>query len=283
MSEVHIHPGTSVADWGGPAGLGVAVAASVTAVGYLLAARRLRGRGDTWPWARDVSFAVGCAALIGATTAEPPGGPFTAHMAQHLVIGMAAPLLLVLGRPLTLVLRGLPPGGVRRGLLRAAHARPVAVLLSPPVAALVDIGGLWSLYRTGLLAATHQHPLLHVVTHAHVLTAGLVFTFSVCQLDPVRRRWNLAVRGAAVLAVGAAHSVLAKGLYGRPPPGTAFSVDDLRTGAQLMYYGGDLIEVALAVTLAVRWYGSAGRAHVRRSSRARRRRDLAASGVARLG
>jgi putative membrane protein len=60
--------------------------------------------------------------------------------------------------------------------------------------------------------------------------------------------------------------VLAKGLYGSPPPGTSFATHDLRTGAQLMYYGGDLVEVALAVALAVQWYGARGRAHARRSA-----------------
>ena len=97
----------------------------------------------------------------------------------------------------------------------------------------------------------------------HVLAAGLLFTFTVCQLDPVRRRWSLAVRGAALLAGGAAHAILAKSLYAAPPPGTAFTTSDLHTGAQLMYYGGDLVEIALTVTLAVQWYNVTGRVHVR--------------------
>ncbi|MGX1274249.1 cytochrome c oxidase assembly protein [Streptomyces phaeoluteigriseus] len=267
MRAVHVHPGVAVTEWGATIELAVALAASAAAAVYLLNARRLRRRGDSWPRGRDAAFTSGCGALIWATSAEPPGGPFTGHMAQHLVVAMVAPLLLVLARPLTLALRGLAPGRTRRGLLRAAHAKPVAVLLSPPVAALADIAGLWLLYRTGLFAATYQHPLLHVVIHTHVLAAGLIFTFSACRLDPVRHRWSLAARGTAVLTVGAAHAVLAKGLYGSPPPGTAFATDDLRTGAQLMYYGGDLVEIALAVTLAVQWYGAAGRAHARRSRR----------------
>jgi hypothetical protein len=30
-----------------------------------------------------------------------------------------------------------------------------------------------------------------------------------------------------------------------------------------MYYGGDLVEIALTVTLAVQWYNVTGRVHVR--------------------
>ncbi|WP_344604770.1 cytochrome c oxidase assembly protein, partial [Streptomyces glaucus] len=234
----------------------------------LVAARRLRRRGDAWPRARDASFAAGGLAVAWAVLGEPPGGPFTAHTARHLAAGMAAPLLLVLARPLTLALRSLPPGRPRRALLAAAHTRYAAVLLFPPVAALVDAGGLWLLYRTGLLAATHHRPLLHAAVHLHVFAAGLLFAFAVCRLDPVRRRSGTAVRGAALLAAGAAHAVLAKSLYAAPPPGTAFTATDLHTGARLMYYGGDLAETALAVTLAVQWYAATGRAHARRRRRA---------------
>ncbi|MFD5127604.1 cytochrome c oxidase assembly protein [Streptomyces olindensis] len=275
MTQVHdVHP-VPAETGSGPGSLTepyiavLAVLAVLAAGVYLLAAHRLRRRGDAWPWPRDVAFTTGCVTVAWAVSSELPGGPFTAHMTQHLIVGMAAPLLLVLARPLTLALRSLPPGRVRQGLLATAHARPVGLLLFPPVAALVDIGGLWLLYRTGLFAAAQHQPLLHAVTHTHVLAAGLLFTFTVCQLDPVRRRWRLAVRGPALLCAGAGHAVLAKSLYAAPPPGTAFTTSDLHTGAQLMYYGGDLVEIALAVALAVQWYTITGRATARRTVKVR--------------
>lgn len=263
MRAAHVHPGPGGGDLVEPV---VAAAALLAAAAYLLAAARLRRRGDAWPWPRDVSFAAGGAALAWAAVGAVPGGPFTAHMIQHLIVGMTAPLLLVLARPLTLALRALPHGPVRRGLPAVARARPVRWLVFPPVAALLDLGGLWLLHRSGLFAATHDRPLLHAAVHAHVLIAGALFTFAVCQLDPVRRRWGLAVRASTLLAAGAAHAVLAKSLYAAPPPGTAFTISDLHTGAQLMYYGGDLIELALAATLALQWYTTTGRAHARRTT-----------------
>jgi putative membrane protein len=254
VTRAHLHPVPDGPGWADLAEPAAAATALLAAAAYLSAAHRLRRRGDAWPRTRDASFTAGGLMVAWAVLGAAPGGPFTAHMTRHLVVGMAAPLLLVLARPLTLALRSLPAGRVRRGTLTIAHARPVRALLFPPTAALVDIGGLWLLYRTELFAATHHHPLPHAVTHAHVLAAGLLFTFTVCQLDPVRRRWSLAVRGGALLAVGAAHAALAKSLYAAPPPGTAFTAGDLHTGARLMYYGGDLVEIALAVTLAVQWY-----------------------------
>jgi putative membrane protein len=226
--------------------------ALVAVAAYLAASGRLRRRGDAWSWRRDVCFAAGGGGLVVAALA--PGGDFTAHMLRHLVTGMAAPLLLVLARPLTLGLRALPPGAVRRAALALAHSRPATLLVFPPSAAILDVGGLWALYRTRLFAVAHSRPPLDAIVHLHVLAAGILFTAAVCQLDPVRRRYGLAVRGATLVAAGAAHAILAKTLWAAPPPGTAFAAGDVRTGAMAMYYGGDLIEIALAVVLASRWY-----------------------------
>lgn len=267
MILAHVHPAAGP----GLSGLWGQVSVVVpllVAVAYGTAAGRLRRRGDAWPWWRVVSFTSGSAGVAWAAAGPLPGGPFTAHMVQHLILGMAAPLLLVLARPLTLALRVLPPGAVRRGLPALARSRPVGWLVFPPLAALLDVGGLWLLYRTELFAAVQHRPLLHAVLHAHVLAAGLLFTFAVCRLDPVPRRWGLPLRGATLLAAGAAHAVLAKTLYASPPPGAVLTTADLHTGAQVMYYGGDLVEASLGVVLAASWYQAAGRAQRHRRRRA---------------
>lgn len=225
------------------------------AVLYLAAAVRLRRRGDAWPWWRSLSFATGCAAIA----AVPAGATFPAHMVQHLVVGMFAPLLLVSARPVTLLLRALPAGRIRRALVAVARSAPAAVLMFPPVAALLDVGGLWVLYRTGLFAATHDDPWLHALVHLHVLVAGVLFSAAICGLDPLRHRASFLLRASTLVAAGAAHAVLAKSLWVAPPPGTAFSPADLHTGAEVMYYGGDLAEIGLAVVIAVGWYAAGGR------------------------
>ncbi len=224
---------------------------------YLAAAVRLRGRGDAWPWRRDMSFASGAAVLIVAALVQFPGGEFTAHVAQHLLVGMVAPLLLILARPLTLVLRSVH-GGLRRTIL-AISSSILTWLVFPPAAAVINVAGLWLLYRTGLFAATRHDPWLHAVVHFHMFVAGSLFTFSVCQLDPLRRRHGLPLRAGSLIVAGAAHAVLAKILYGVPPPGSDFAATDLTRAAQLMYYGGDVVEVALAAVLAAQWYAASGR------------------------
>ncbi|GAB3237711.1 cytochrome c oxidase assembly protein [Glycomyces halotolerans] len=247
----------------GAAELFLAAAAIGAALLYSWGTDRLRRRGDTWPWHRDAAFTTGAWAIAYVFVDPLPGGPFTAHMGQHLIIGMAAPLLLVLARPLTLAFRALGPGPARRTLLALAGSRRAAWFAFPPAAALLDIGGLWLLYRTPLFAAVQHQPAAHILLQLHVLAAGILFTFAVCQLDPVRHRWNLAWRGTTLIAAGAAHAILAKTLYTTPPPDTAATTTDLQTGAQLMYYGGDLIELALAAVIALHWYTATGRTRTR--------------------
>ncbi|WP_030177232.1 cytochrome c oxidase assembly protein [Spirillospora albida] len=264
---MHDHHGPS-AGTGPDAGTLLAVALIAPVAVYLLAAARLRRRGDAWPWTRDASFSAGAVALACAALGAPPGGPFTAHMGGHLLAGMIAPLLLILGRPLTLALRVLGPGRVRRALAGAGGLRAVRWAMFPPAAAALDVGGLWVLYRTPLLAAAHDRPALHALVHVHVVAAGILFAFSICRLDPVRHRWGLPLRAATLLAAGAGHAVLAKTLYAAPPPGVPVAADDLHAAARLMYYGGDLVELALACVLAVSWYRAQGRARARAERRA---------------
>jgi putative membrane protein len=243
----------------GPPEWSAATGALIVLALYTSGAARLRRRGDAWPWWRDLSVTLGSAGIAVAALAPLPGGEFTAHMLQHLIVGMLAPLLLVLARPVTLALRALPPGRTRRGLVAVGRSGPATALVFPPAAASLDVGGLWLLYRTHLFAATHDHPWPHGLIHLHVLTAGVLFSAAICQLDPLRHRYSVPFRSATLVAAGTVHAVLAKSLWVTPPPGTAFSPADLHTGAELMYYGGDLAEIGLAVVIAAQWYAAGGR------------------------
>ncbi|CAL9415508.1 hypothetical protein SUDANB58_01734 [Streptomyces sp. enrichment culture] len=244
------------------------LAALVTCAAYSAAAARLRRRGDAWPWWREA-----CCWLSGAVFAagaavpwEAWPAPFTGHMAAHLAVGMIAPVPAVLARPVTLALRALPVPG-RRALLAVLRSPPAAFLALPPVAATLDVGGLWLLYRAPLPPQLHHSPWLYV----HLFAAGWLFTFAVLAVDPVRHRPGLALRAGTLLAAAAAHAVLAKTLWAQGPPGTAYAPADLRRASQVMYYGGDAVEVALALVLAAHWYRAQGRAQVRRTPAGRRR------------
>lgn len=224
--------------------------------GYAAALWAARRRGR-WPVHRTVLWGLGLAAAGAAVVgplADAAHGSFPAHMLGHLLLGMVAPLCLVLAAPVTLALRALPVARARV-LSRVLRSGPVRVLTHPVVAAGLSAGGLWVLYGTQLYALTHTSVVVHLLVHAHVLMSGCLFTASVAGVDPDPHRAPFAVRGAVLVGYLAAHSVLAKWLHGHPPPGV--DAGEARAGALLMYYGGDAVHVALLVVFFAQWYAAA--------------------------
>src|SRR3712207_6321859 len=89
----------------------------VLAAGYVVLAARQRGNRRTWSSWRTSSFLAGCGVLaLGLTPGwlPYPDSDFREHMLQHLLIGMLAPLGLVLAAPVTLLLRSVPSAAGRR-------------------------------------------------------------------------------------------------------------------------------------------------------------------------
>ncbi len=232
-----------------------ALAVTVYAVGVVLSARR----GRPWPWTRSLCAVLGVAAATAAVVgplADAAHTGFTAHMRTHLLIGMVAPVLLVLSAPVTLALRTLAVDPARRlsRLLRSVPAR----FVSAPVTALVlSAGGLWMLYLTPLVSLMRSDPLVHLLVQAHLLVAGFLFTSAVIGIDPRPHGPGWILR-AAVLAVSmASHAILAKHLYAHPPAGV--SVEDARAGAELMYYAGGWVEASVVLVFCLQWYRATAR------------------------
>ncbi|GAA2340559.1 cytochrome c oxidase assembly protein [Streptomyces cuspidosporus] len=229
----------------------------VLACGYLLLARRARSRHPGRPWAgrRTASFLAGCALL--AVALLPPLAPFAhgdfrGHMAQHLLIGMYAPLALVLGAPVTLLLRTLPAHRARRaaGLLRT---RPLRLLAHPATALALSTGGLVVLYCTPLYDATAHRPLAHGLLHAHFLFSGYLFAWAVAGPDPGPTRPGVPARLVFLGVAVALHATLAQLMYGGFLIAVHAPIPQVRGAAQLMYYGGDIAELLLAAALVATW------------------------------
>lgn len=248
-----------------PGAVGVLLLLAGVAVAYAVAVRRERRRGRRWGRGRTAAFLGGVGLL--AVAAAPPVAAFAhgdlrGHMAQHLLVGMLAPLGLVLGAPVTLALRRLPVPSARR-LARALRTPPVRVLSHPATAALLNVGGMAALYATPLYAAMQASPALHVLVHVHFLAAGYLFAWSVLAgPDPAPHPAPMRTQVGVLLVAAGAHAVLAKLMYGRLWPRGVADAAEVQAAAQVMYYGGDLAEVLLAVALFYGWYrrGGAGTA-----------------------
>lgn len=208
-------------------------------VAYLALVARGGGEARRWPAGRTASFRPGVALDIASLTdplAAWASASIAGHMAQHLIVGMLAPLLMVLGAPVTLLLHHGPPSW-RRPIGAILHSPYVRFVAHPVTALVLSVGSLPLLYGTGLYAASQRSPELHVLVLVHVLASGYLFAWVIAGPDPAPRRptvpWRLVVLGVAVLAHATVSQLVYAGLFR-----VAASDADRRLGATLMYYAG---------------------------------------------
>lgn len=226
---------------------------SLLALGaYWAAAFRQRSSGRRWPWWRTLCFTLGASTLIIAllpAVVSFAHHDLRGHMAQHLLIGMFAPLGLVFGAPVSLTLR-CSPAGFSRWLVRFLQ-KPFVRFISHPVSALfLNIGGMYLLYLTPLYAQMLHSTIVHALVHWHFLVAGCLFTWAIAGPDPAPHRPSPSYRLVVIFVSMATHAFLAKAMYAYGfPEGTSSSAQEVMSAAKIMYYGGDIAELVLVVAL----------------------------------
>lgn len=188
----------------------------ITAVAlYIKGVVVLSRRGDKWPVGRTISFALGIAAIDFATS----GGlgvyamfSFQYHMIAHMVLGMIAPIGLVLGAPITLALRTLPQGrsseerGVRGMLIAFLHSRYSVILTNPLTALALFDGSLFVLYFTDLFGNLMESHAGHLFMNIHFLLAGFLFFHVIIGIDPNPKKIPYIVRIVILFAAMSIHA-----------------------------------------------------------------------------
>jgi putative membrane protein len=236
----------------------------LAAVGYGLAWYRLSRRGHRWPARRAACMLAGslCAGIALLPPLASHDDRFEVHVIQHLLLAMAAPAFLALSAPATLALRTLPRRA-RCALLRVLHSPAVSVLTAPATAVTLGLGGLYILYLTGLYQVAEHDSVIHAAVHLQMFLAGCLLSWAVIGIDPIRRRPGTRGRLAALFIAAAGHDTLAKLMYAWMLPAGGGPAAGRQLGAELMYYGGTAIDVALAVIVMTQWYLATGRALAR--------------------
>jgi putative copper resistance protein D len=197
-----------------PDGLMIGILVFAVAL-YIRGVVALSRRGDKWPVGRTIAFALGIAAIDFATS----GGlgvysrfAFSNHMLAHMVLGMIAPIGIVLGAPITLALRTLPIGrsknelGIRGAFINLLHSRLGKFYANPIVALAIFDGSLFALYFTPLFGDLMLSHSGHLFMNVHFILAGYLFFQSIIGIDPMPIKIPYIVKIVVLFAAMSIHA-----------------------------------------------------------------------------
>lgn len=144
-----------------------------------------------------IALAAGFAVLLAGLAVDDVSLPL--HMAGHGVIVAVAAPLIVLGRPLSIVLRALPPARAR-GMVTLLHSRPLRALLWPPLAFLAFVATQLVFHLTPLYGKALEEEQLHDAEHLLFLLTAL-WLWTVClAVEPLPVRWSSLARAGLLMA-----------------------------------------------------------------------------------
>ena len=184
----------------------------------------------------------------------------SAHMVQHMLLLLVAPLLLLEGRPLILALSALG-AEQRAGLMRLlARTRP---LVSPFVCLGVFSAVLIATHVPLFYQATLHHPLLHEAEHALFIASGLMFWWPLLDGDPTPAH-RLGGMGRFVYLLAAMPAMALVGAYLNRAPSLVYAdyaapakalgisaVTDQQQAGAIMWVGGSSFMIAVGLRLAM--------------------------------
>lgn len=269
------------------------IVGAVLAGGYGWGVWRCHKRGIRWPWGRTISWFLGVAILIWATSFGIAGYAQVSvewHMMQHMLMSMMVPILLVLGMPATLALRALhtgkgPDRGPREWVVWGLHS-PVSRFVTHPLYVLaIGTVGLFGLYFTPLFGWAMGSHLGHILMGLHFLLAGFLFYWVVLGLDPGPRTVPPWARLLMLLAFVSLHAFFAVAImmstiplgtewYSQvQPPWLMDSLKDSVDGGGVAWGIGEIPTLVVMLVVAIQWARSDDREAKRRDRRVERDGD----------
>ena len=249
------------------------IAAVGVLYGWQLA--RLGRRGRQVPWIKPLCFYSGLAALALALVSPldtiGESRLFSVHMAQHLVIGDVAPLLVALGLS----------GPLLRPLLALRWVQGLRLLTHPFVALPLWGVNLWLWHLPVLYDAALDHDAVHALEHACFFAGGLLLWTTLLGLLPGPRWFGIGARLAALGVVWLVGGALANVFiwstraYYEPyvdAPRTwgLSALADQRAGGGVMLVEMMLVAAVVFVALGLAWLEESERRQLRLEARPRR-------------
>ncbi|MEV6506349.1 cytochrome c oxidase assembly protein [Streptomyces sp. NPDC051642] len=153
---------------------------------------RLRRRGEAWPVARTLAFALlGLGTIVVATMsalAVYDRVLFWPAAVQNVLLDLIAPLGLALGDPLRLALRALPGRAAARAQ-GAMTGRLFRLLTFPLVSTALVLATELTIYFTPYFETALADNWLHQLMYLHLLLAGSLFVLPVLTREEALPAW----------------------------------------------------------------------------------------------
>lgn len=256
---------------------------------YLAAVWVLARHGHSWPASRTLWWFFGVVTMQSMTATGVDGYGmelFSVHMVQHMVLSMLDPVFLVLGAPITLLLRVLPsrPGGrnPRAILLRFLHSGFARLITHPVVTIGLFVMSLYGLYFTPVFDYLMGTWWGHNLMLLHFVAIGALYFWGVMGVDPSPRQASRGMRrmtpqvlrifelfitvpfhaffGAVVMASVA----LIVHFYATPIPGWGVSPrSDQRVGGGIAWAFTEISTLIVLSALFLQWQKSESRHEAR--------------------
>jgi putative copper resistance protein D len=265
-------PGSALREWHLDPYLAVLVLALATA--YAIGLVALRRKGKSWPARRTVMFygpgILGLAVVSMGWPAVYAPALFSVYATQLVLLLMAVPLLLAIGRPIELLMSALPERG-RERLTAILESRPAKLLTVPVVSPLLLAVIPFVVFFTPWYAQSLTHPLLLSATRVLLPLVGLAVLVPLWEADTIAARfpYALALLCAFIelladavpgIVIRLDTQVIAAGWWltlARPWGGSPLS--DQQLGGDLLWCLGEAIDVPFLALLLIQWVRSDAR------------------------
>jgi cytochrome c oxidase assembly factor CtaG len=258
--------------------LWIAIAAG-TSIAYIVGFINLRRRGDRWPVLRLISWLVGMAFLVYVTSAGPRvygEVQFSAHMIEHMLLVMVVPLPMVLGAPITMLMRATKARqdgsvGVREWVLWLVHTPYLRFFANPIVASVNFAGSLVVFYYSGIMFYALDTHIGHELMIAHFLGAGYMFGSVLIGIDPGVKRPVYPMRLVMLLVTMAFHAffgisimssnvLIAGDWFGNIGADWGYTaIENQQLGGAIAWGIGEIPTLFVAIMVGLQWSKSSDR------------------------
>lgn len=194
---------------------------------------------------------------------------FSVHQLQHVMLRMLGPVLILMGAPLTPMLRGLPAwallGVVRPVVGNPAVRRAYDFITNPVLTTILFLSVLylWQIPRLHDVALASG--LVHELMHTTMLFSGFLFWWLVIDPKPHRSRLHYGLRvlylGLIVIpntVLGAAitfqSGIIYEGYAQVIQPYSLSLIFDQQLGGLTLWVVGDMMSILVGAVVMIMWY-----------------------------